>query len=44
MVPIEISSPHSYSTSVNTIGLSCTVDLVYNTSVQDDEHVGCDSL
>ena len=25
VVPIEISSPHSYSTSIHTIGLYCTV-------------------
>ena len=37
MVPIEISSPHSYSTSIHTIGLSCTVWLQYTTRQTTDD-------
>ena len=31
MLPIEMSSPHSYSTSIHTIGPSCTIWLQYTT-------------
>ena len=36
MVQIEISSPHSYSTSVHTLCLSCTVWPQYTTRQTDD--------
>ena len=36
MVPIEISSPHSYSTSIHTIGLYSTVWPQYTTRQTDD--------
>ena len=36
MVAIEISSSHSYSTSIHTIGLSCTVWPQYATRKTDD--------
>ena len=40
MVPIEISSPHSYSTSIHTIGLSCTVWPQYTTWQTTDRAIG----
>ena len=39
MVPIEMSSPHSYLTSVHTIGLSCTVWPQYKTRQQDTSDI-----
>ena len=36
MVPIEISSPRSYSTYIHTTGLSCTVLPQYTTWQTDD--------
>ena len=36
MVPIEISSPRSYSTSIHAIGLSCAVWPQYTTRQTDD--------
>ena len=39
MVPIEMYAPHSYSTSKNTIGQSCTVWPQYTTlQITDDIH------
>ena len=40
MVPIEISSPHSYSTSIHTFGLSCTVWPQYTTRQTERESDG----
>ena len=36
MVPIEMSTPHSYSTSIHTIGLSCIVWPQYTTQQTTD--------
>ena len=36
IVPIEMSSPHSYSTSIHTTGLPCTVWSQYTTWQTDD--------
>ena len=36
IVPVEMTSPHSYSTSILTIGLSCTVKPQYTTWQIDD--------
>ena len=37
MVPIEMSSSHSYSTSVHIIGLSCALWLQYTTQQTDSQ-------
>ena len=45
MVPIEMSAPHSYSTSIHTIGLACTVWPQYTTRQTDrqtDRAIGID--
>ena len=44
MVPIEMSTPHSYSTSIHTIGLSCISWLQHTTWQTTDNAIGIGCL
>ena len=40
MIPIEISSPHYYSTSIHTIGISATIWPYFEGGVLEDPQFG----